>query len=194
VTQIEPHLLLTGRDESAMPDQIDTPPLRPFLKLRSVSMREGPPDLLTNSRGQGGTRPTQGISVARLAPDKPRALPVPQAPASRTRAAAEADDDTRPVFTVRQTPRPTQPERPESQLLHVLPRTRYRVGNALTGDGGPPPIPAAAVLLLQQRSSRSLDKATRGMTPLQRLDDAVRRRLWDQFSTRHRKRRPSAGG
>ena len=176
-----------------MPDQIDVPSPRRLLKLRSVSMREGPPDLLTSSKGHTALGKKPGTSVARLAPDRPSGPPFAQAPASRTQTVQEADDDLRPAFTVHRPPRPAQRERPDSELLPVLPRTRYRFGNALTGDDGPPPTPAVAVRLRQQRSSRHPGAASLAVTPLQRLDDAVRQRLWDQFSPRHLKRPPGAG-
>jgi hypothetical protein len=175
-----------------MPDHIDKPSSYPVLKLRSVSMSEGPPDLLIRSKDRGAVAQTPGTPTARPAPARPSGPPFVESPASHARTASQADDDVRPTFTARQTPRPAQPERPDSDWPAELPSTRYRFGNALTGEAGPPPIPAIAQRLRQQRAHPP-GTGSRTLTPLQRLDDAVRQRLWDPFSPRRLRRPPSAG-
>ena len=187
-----------GRRENqggpAAPDLIGKPAPRPVLKLRSVSMREGPPDLLSRSKGQGAFGQPPGMSIGGPAPEKPGKQPLFQASSGGARAVPQADDDLRPAFTIRKTPRPTQPERGDPELRADLPRTRYRSGHGLAGEPGPPPTPAVAVRLRRQRLSLPADASPTAVTPLRRLDEAVRLRLWDQFSARRPGRPPSAGG
>jgi len=175
-----------------MPDQTDPPKVRPIVKLRNVSMREGPPGLL----------PHRSIKRAPGSWVTPQAPPLPEraadqagtrTPADRAVIPPAAGDADRPIFTHQYTRRPAEPVQREANELTILPRTRYRPAAALIEGAEPdvPPTPALA-LRLAQRQSSSRPGGTAFATPSRLLDQAVRQRLWDPFAF-HRRKPPPAG-
>jgi len=219
-----------------------SPPVRPFLKLKSVSMRQGPPDQMMGREALGGLTKLPGtphsgttsggqghaqhalsasqsamsqaamyqaaISSAAVSPaatspaatspaaTSPAATsPAATSPAATSPAAtspAAPGDDLRPTFTAWQTPRPTDRVREETVSATGLPRTHRRFGGATAEPPGPPPIPAVAVRLREKRSAHP-SQAGGALTPFQRLDQALRQRLWDPLSALPSWRPPSSG-
>ena len=194
-----------------------SPPVRPFLKLKSVSMRQGPPDQMmgrealggltklpgtphsgTTSGGQGHAQHALSASQSAMsqaamyqaAISSAAVSPAATSPAATSPAAP--GDDLRPTFTAWQTPRPTDRVREETVSATGLPRTHRRFGGATAEPPGPPPIPAVAVRLREKRSAHP-SQAGGALTPFQRLDQALRQRLWDPLSALPSWRPPSSG-
>ena len=175
----------------AMPDKTDPPAVRPIVKLRDVSMREGPPNLLPHrriERAPGSWVTSQASLSPEPMADEARTHPL----ADRAPKQPAVADTDRPFFTRQHTPRPAEPVRQDSGPPAMLPRTRYRLTEASTEETevALPPTPSLAVRQVQRHAGSRLGK-TAFATPSQALDQAVRQRLWDPFAFRRRKAPPA---
>ena len=180
-----------------MPEQTESRSARPILKLRSVSMRAGPPILPARDKATSNPVPAPGIPSVSL----PSALgmnpPALQGPAGENSSRESTNDSARPAFTHWQTERPSGPAQQDAGSVPFLPRIRHRL-LAMPADSAmtdPPPTPALALRLRQFAAARHAAAgqavATRGATPFQILDQAVRLRLWDVVPARRLKPPPT---